>query len=350
MDVPKSPNERLGDLYKQAVAAQTEQQPTVAQSTTVAQDKPSSEAVSETQAPVVASNPSSTVDAAVEEFNFEDWDSESESETKPTQVPTTPAFDFTSFVKDIGFEESDPEKVKSKIKELKSKPSDLEGVPDNLKKAVELARKGGDYLSFLKVSSVDYSQIKPEVLFEHDVVTKLGEEQGRELLDAMTPLQKKLEGTKLKDSMMYQQQLQQQQYETAAEQARRESELKKANADKALKSELDKVNEIAGLKLKPSHKQDMYEAITTGRMQKELFFNPENGEYDYKNMMETYFVKKNLPKIIQKIQQSTKTSTKKEVIRELTNPQVKPSSEKPIVEKDERTPLQKYIEANKFKA
>jgi len=274
------------------------------------------------------------------EFNF---DLEDEPVAPKAEEPKS--FDFKSYVKDLGFEDvKDEEEFKTRVKELKSKPSELEGIPDNLKKAIELSKKGGDFLSYLKISQVDYSSIAPEAIYEHYVKSKLSPEDAADKLANISVVDKKLEGLKLREQYIAHQKAQEAELERAAMTAQREIAERKAKADQKLKQVLDNVNEIAGLKLKPGQKQDIFEAITTGRMQKELFYDQKTGEYDFNSMIETYFVKKNLPKIISKIEQVTKSKTTKSIIKDIQNVQIDKPTEKPAVEQDKRPALHQYID------
>jgi len=268
------------------------------------------------------------------------------------EVPT-PSFDFNSFVKDIGFEESEPEKVKQRIKELTSKPSELEGLPEPLKKAIEFAKQGADYLSYLKINSVDYGKLDPVQVYEQKLFADVKEmnptatpEQLNEAfsdeLSKTSQVVKYQQGKLIRDQYVAYQRQQEQEYDRAVQSEQATKVAKKAEADAKLIATVEGLSEIGGLKLKANHKQDMVDAIRTGRMQKELFFN-EKGEYDYKNMAEVYFLKKNLPKILDHIGKTTQTKAKKEILDDLQNAQIKVGSEKPNVAEEKRSQQEIYL-------
>src|SRR5690606_30197611 len=210
--------------------------------------------------------------------------------------------------KDIGIEAKDPVEFKEKLKKLQTPQEDaLAGVDEKLKKAIELSKKGADYLSLLGISTVDYSKINPTQLYESSVLSdpNYSDEEKTELLDSLSPLQKKERGLQLRSEYERAQKAQISQFEQSVAAMEASKAERKMKADKELKSTLDKVEKIAGLSLKAHHKTDIYEAITTGRMQQELFYDKKSGEYDYQSMIETYFIKKNLDKIIGHVKKLT---------------------------------------------
>lgn len=289
--------------------------------------------------PAPTPQPTATPENVEDDFNF-DLEDEPVAETQ-SPVTETPKFDFSTLVKDLGFEDiKDENDFKTRIKSLK----EFEKVPDNLKKALDLSRKGGDWLSYLKVSQVDYNAIDPEQAWYQDAINNLGEESAKELWEKTSPLDRKLGGKRILNQAIQYQRAQQEAFEQEAIRSENEALQKRANADAKLKSTLDNLNEIAGIKLKPSQKQDIFEAITTGRMQKELFFDSKTGDYDFKNMVETYFVKKNLPKIISKIEQVTKSKTIKSVMKDIQNVQIDKPQEKPTPEVENKPAWQQYLD------
>lgn len=244
--------------------------------------------------------------------------------------------------------------MKQLIKELKSKPSELEGLPEPLKKAIDFAKQGADYLSYLKINSVDYGKLDPVQVYEQKLFADVKEmnpnatpEQLNEAfsdeLSKTSQVVKYQQGKLIRDQYVAYQRQQEQEYERAVQSEMQAKAAKKAEADSKLIATVEGLSEIGGLKLKANHKQDMVEAIRTGRMQKELFFN-EKGEYDYKNMAEVYFLKKNLDKILNHISKTTQTKAKKEVLDDLQNAQIKVSSEKPEVKEEKRTAQEIYLD------
>lgn len=237
---------------------------------------------------------------ATEEFNFDNWDE-----------PTAPEPTITK-----------PEAVKDPKPEPTTPPVDeWVGVDEKLKKAVEFAKKGGDYLQYLGIQKVDYSKIDPVELYKTSILNhqSFSPDEAKELLESLSPLQMKERGIQLQSQYTQWQNAQVAEFEGSLRQAEQAKAERKVRADKELRSTLDKVDKIAGLSLKSHHKQDIYDAITTGRMQQELFYSKESGDYDYQSMIETYFVKKNLPKILSHVQKVTSSDTLRQHLKETSN-------------------------------
>src|SRR5882672_8349948 len=255
-----------------------------------------------------------------------------------------PEFDFSELGKSIGFEEiKTKDEFLSKVKELKA----LEGVPDNFKQALELAKKGGDWQSFLGVSQVDYASVDSVDLFKNELyrtikglpenLNKTKEElelQYNEALGNYAPIQQRLEGDKMKKGY-----IDWQRQET--ERIQREAIQKKQQADARIKDTIDKIEDINGFKLKSTHKAKMYDYITSGQLQKDLF--SQEG-YNYQALAEIAFTRNFGKKANEFLWNKAKTSGTKEVITELTNPQISKPAERVQPETKEVHPLQAWLE------
>jgi hypothetical protein len=270
-----------------------------------------------------------TTEAPTTEVNLDDWDEAPTAE--PTPAPVETKFDFASLVKDLGIEAKDPTELKEKLKSTKPAEDVLSGIDERLKKAVEFSKKGGDYLALLGVSQVDYSKINPTALYENSIMNdpNYSPEEAKELLDSLSPLQKKERGLQLRSEYERAQKAQLAQFEESIKTIEQSKAERKAKADRELKSTLDKVEKIAGLTVKPHHKADIFDAITSGRMQQELFFNQKTGDYDYQSMIETYFVKKNLPKIMDHLKKITSSDTLRGFVKDISNINLDKSKEAP---------------------
>lgn len=335
----KTANEILSDFAKSQTSPQPEQTPVVNSSTPAPEVGIEAAKVKDTpvvdpQATPVESTPVTPANAV----NLEDWDADQ---------PTTPApSEIDPFFKEVGIEAQSMEEVKVKLKErLKTKE-----YPDNLKKAIEVYEKGGDFLDVLKINSVDYSKIDPIAIYEsHIQSNSLNPEEARAYLDGKSEVEKRIEGKRLQQQYINYQKQQESELMGKLEQEATRKVLARKEADERLKTTLDKVEDIAGLKLKPHHKADIFDAITTGRMQRELFFDSKSGDYDFNSMIETYFLKKNLPKIMDHLKRATETSTKRNFLKEITNAQIETPSERPQPETQQVDQIQKYVDSLKPK-
>lgn len=287
------------------------------------QAKPVEEPKTEVQQPVAQEEPK--VEEPVVETpqvpepvtNLDEWDDSQPQEPKQEQIDP--------FFKEVGIEANSWDEAKVKLKDRLTPKQ----YPEDLKKALEVWEKGGDYLEVLKINSVDYSKIDPVQIYESYIQSNSNSpEEATTFLDSKTEIEKRIEGRKLQQQYIAHQKQQEMELVQRAEAAKQAKIEAKKKADEKLQATLEKVDKIAGLTLKPHHKSDIYDAFSTGRAQKELFYDPKTGDYDYGSMIETYFLKKNLPKIMDHLKKVTETSTKREVIQGLTNAQITKPTEK----------------------
>jgi hypothetical protein len=272
---------------------------------------PSTEAPSNAPAKVDPPTPA-TPEVSTTEVNIDDWD------TPP--APSTP--EPTTVVNDT---------PKAPETSTTQPVDEWVGVDEKLKKAVEYAKKGGDYLTYLGINKVDYYKIDPVDIYKQSILSNqsFSPEEKKELLESMSPLQMKMEGIRLQAQYTQLQNQQVAEFEGSLQQAERAKAERKLRADTELKATLDKVDKIAGLSLKPHVKQDIYDAITTGRMQRELFYDQKTGDYDYQSMIETYFIKRNLQKILDHTKKVTSSDTLRQHFKETTNASIDKSKEAP---------------------
>jgi hypothetical protein len=243
-------------------------------------------------------------------------------ETEVTSTTQPEAFDFESFVKDTGIEAKSRDEFKTKVKELTSKEDPLKGVPENLRKAVEFAKNGGDALQYLKISQVDYSQIDPAVLFENQILSTVGDKaKAQEYLDSLSPLAKEIEGEKLKQQYIQLQAQQEAQLRAELDANTKKELQRKAENEERLRSTLNKVEDVAGFKVKPSQKDKFLKDVTEGNLTKKLFFN-EKGEYDYDKMFRIAFLAENFDSIQKYYKGKVKNETTRQIINEISNPTI----------------------------
>ena len=260
---------------------------------------------------------------------IDDWDSESTPE--PTSTPDVQV--YQELGKSVGLDGvSSKEDLITKVKELKTslekasevKPSPLDSLPEDLAKAVALAQNNGDYLSYLGVSATDYSKVDPVDLYEAYVEDSLDNPDGTvdyekvdEYLDSLSDVDKQLRGKQLK-----QQYIDSQNQKKAYLQA--QAEESKIRKERAVKEAVDKLSVINGFKINPSHKQEIYNDLIADPLKDYR----ENGSFNYEKMARDRFIVKYYEKLDKFRQTQIKNSTKREIINEITNPQiVKPGTQ-----------------------
>jgi hypothetical protein len=278
--------------------------------------------------------------------NIEDWD----SSTVPEEEAEVDSFDFSTLSTDLGVEISSKENLVNKFKELSQKINILEqekdsafsNIPSDLRDALEVAKSGGDYLSFLNIATVDYSQYDPVDLFENEIYAtftdaqgNVNEEKANEYLDGLSDVEKEIQGKKIQKQYIDIQKRKAEDYQQKVLE-------KKHYADQQLKSVIDKTDQISGYKLTAAHKQSLYSDITSGKLFQDLFYGA-NGDYDFKKLVEVGFKAKNFDKLQNYLKTKIKNSTKKEVIQSITNAELEKSTQPVETRNEQISPLDSYM-------
>lgn len=276
---------------------------------------------------------------------LENWDSTAKAEDTKTEPAKETEPYHVQIAKKVGLELKDEEEL---IAKLKADP--FEGVPANLKKAVELAKKGGDFLQLLKVSQVDYSQIDPVNLYEADVLAKAQDKQAaKEWLDTLSPIQKQIEGERLKQGYTYQQQLQEQELIRAVEADRARAEATKNEFTDKLQETLNKTEaiEVAGYKLKldAKHKKQIAAAMASTEFWNDPRYKTQKG-YDLERKVRDEFLTSNWDTVQQFLQDRVKTATLKEVAQEVQNIDLENTKSRDKVEQ-KPTPIHERIKLDR---
>lgn len=257
-----------------------------------------------------------------------DFDLDFDFSTDDSETADTPAYDFSKLGNVLGKEINSEEEfvnsvqsLQAKVKELETSASQIDDIPTELMKAVQIAKQGGDYKTALQVNSVDYSNADPVEVFENYVIDQLSDENGQvdeaqleSYLDSMSDVEKHLKGKELISTYQREQQ-------TINQRIEQEAAERQAKAEEAIKSAVNSKERIAGFKLKPEHKQDLVNSISSGQMVKDLFYG-KDGQYDFGKMAEAYFIVKNFDKIQKVYENKIKNGTKKEILENTTNTQL----------------------------
>lgn len=250
----------------------------------------------------------------------ESWD-KSEPPAEPTQPVTQDEPYHAKIAKKVGLELKDEDDL---INRLKADP--YEGVPTNLKKAIEFAKKGGDYLQLLKVSQVDYNSFDPVQLYEADVLSKATDkEAAKEYLQTISPIQKQIEGARLKQSLVYQQQAQEADLSRALEAAKNQAAAEKQRALVEAQKAIDSTDaiEVAGYKLKldTKHKKALSTALSSQEYWKDPRYQTSKG-YDINRKIRDEFLTANWDTVQSFLTDRVKTAALKEVANEVQNVQL----------------------------
>jgi len=264
-------------------------------------------------------------------------------------APVSPApeaplqLDVQTLAKELGFESAKTKEDLAKaIAEVKIKAEaaskNIEVLPEDLTKAVEIARQGGNYLEYLKVSSVDWSKQDPISLFENWVFDRLAKqnktvEEIDTYLDSVNDVDKDLRGRELQMQYTNYQNQQRAAIEAQARQERQQFE-------NATQSALNSISDVYGFKLSQSHKETLFRDFTSSQIGRALLAQ-SNG--DFKQALTGLFNVKYGAKIDQFRKQQIKNSTKRELLNEITNPKITSPGAIAAPSTDKIDPIKTYL-------
>jgi hypothetical protein len=313
----------MAGLVKENVAAPAEQvAPVIEEAPT--------EIVASVAEPTVqpTETPSPAVDNSLPDV-ISDWDTTTSSTaTQVEAAAAAPSVDpYLDLGKALGLEKVESkEALLTYLKDIKAK-AETPGVDTSkikspeLLKAIELDQKGGNWKSYLQITDTDYTSVDPVELYENYVIDQLAdasgqvdEEEVNKLLDSKTELEKKLLGKEL------QRQLSSAQAQRVAE-VEREAALVRAQTDDALRSALKVTTDVNGFKVDDTHRRDLFEWVSSGRMMSDLFYGSD-GKLDPAKTARNAFIMKYFDKIDSAMKQRIRNATLREIKEEVGNAQI----------------------------
>lgn len=279
------------------------------------------------------------VEKPTEETSFDNWD---DSEPQTTQTPATPepvvaSVDLTPLAKVLGKEElKQVEDAVKEIEEIKKKAEIVGTLPEDLGKAIEIARLGGNYLEYLGVSQIDWGKEDPVVLYENyvedqffDPKTNLVDyEKADKLLDSISDDEKEFRGKELQKAYIAHQKSQKDLILNQAKNA-------KAQFESTVRETVNSLTDINGYKLNPAKKAELLEFVLSGNDLKES---------DVKTRVVNAFVKKYFTQLDKYMKTQVKNATQRKMLEEAQLPSVKPSTETVEVSPKKGYGLNEYLE------
>jgi len=273
---------------------------------------------------------------------IENWDSEGTTE----ETEGTVSFDYKSFAQEAGLEVSSKEEFIAQVNEIKAKadaPNPIDKLPDNLKKAIEIANQDGDFMQYLGVTSVDYDAVSDVALVENNFANILNQRDGNvdrekldEWMDDLTESQIAQKGADLRNALKGQQ-------EQSKGNIEAEVTRNREAADKELKGVLDGLTEINGFKYSPTNKKRLYDGISSGNMIQEMFHG-KDGKLDMNKVVKAYANHLDGDKQTKYLKQRTTVQAKKDLLDRVSNKQVEPKAgEAPRIEKKEVRSVQQNL-------
>lgn len=330
----KSMNEQVNDLFADLIkqnSAQPEPAPVSTEPTSAPAPVPTPPAVTPTPSPsnvtpatVEPSAPAAepTIPPVSTDIDgpADNWDVDAPAVTPavtpaPAAVPTlTVTPDFSNLAKVLGKETiKSSDELVSAVNEIKAKADLVSQLPEQLQKAIEIANLNGNYLEYLGVSVIDWGKEDPVTLYENYVINQFTDSQGQvdyervdKLLEKIDDDEKELRGRDLQRQYMT---YQAQEKQRAEQQAR----ITRQNFEQDVKRTVDNLSDVAGFKLSPTHKAELYSYIISGEDQKNK---------DVSQRVMNAFVTKYFSKIDSFRKTQIRNATKKEILEQATIPQL----------------------------
>lgn len=279
------------------------------------------------------------------------WDEYIEDKSEPKTQEAKPSFDWSEVGKAVNLPDiKGQEDLVKYIGDLKKNVEDLKGktisedVPKALVEAIEIARQGGDYLSYLDIADVDYSAENPVTLFEEEVAElfynqdgSFREEEYHEYIDSLTPTDKLMRGRQLQREMIMVQEQQKSQIKAKAA-------AEKAENLRKLESALNGFNKVDSFDVTPKVKKQLFNELATGEFLSQLGIS-ENGNHNWEKLLNTYFKARYFDTIQKFNTEKGITARKRAELNELSNSTVAKTSkiENPV-NTGKRTGFDLYME------
>jgi len=291
------------------------------------------------------------------------WDADETAEQKVE----APKFSFSKIGSALELDKVESEDdIVTKVSELKSKLKQLEqaplsGISDDFKEAIEVAKNGVDWKSYLAEQLVDYTKLTSEQLiqlyedeFDKTAVRnpkyftdgKFDQAKADADLEAVPYIVREQLGAQVANSYTQIQRQRQAQMRQQAEQRRVESDKALSNAARNLQELLPFEN--YGIKFEPKHSTEIYEGINNSKLTKKHL----GVEYDalvrsgadMKAVARTVAAAEYAEKMVKFKAQSSKVEAKKELLDKVQNAQINSPGSAPVPEDPKKkilTPAEK---------
>lgn len=275
----------------------------------------------------------------------EQIDEDEEDEVLEFEEDESEDIDTASIAKQLGWEDvkdskSFVDKYKQEIE--KAKKDAFEGLPDNLKEAVEFAKEGGDFMAILDATSVNYDEVSSKDLVRANAEKYFKNEDGsiddealEEWLDTKSNAEVLMMGDQIRNQLKADR-------DVKVAQIKQRSAEEKAKSNRLLKEEIEKIDTIAGVKLRQSDKESLYNDTVSGMAMEELFY--ENGKLSQSKLAQNLFKVRKFDKAIALAKATSKNEGKREVISKATNSTVKKTGQAPKPEIKKQSPMDMFYE------
>lgn len=252
-------------------------EPVASETVTTPTGEVKKEAETATADPTKAAETEATKTADETEFKWDAGIVEEPKVTTPQNVDFKKlgsAFDLNANTEEE-FSKQLSEKA-AKLKTLEEQSDKLfEGIPTELKEAMDVAKKGGDWYTFIEHSLLDVTKLDPVSLFEQEYerqeAHKYKNTDGSidyarldEALDSVPEAIKVMQGKQIQNNIYLQQQAKKQQILSQTEKAKEVFSLQLGEAIKELPNHFPK--DVFGITLEPQHMASIYDGISSGKL------------------------------------------------------------------------------------
>jgi hypothetical protein len=320
----KEVSEEYNDMMAGFAARASENIPTEPQASIppTETEVPVTEETPKADAPTAAAPETPKVETPVEdkvESSWSDWDTPEVPKADATAPAVVPNEIFTDLSKALGVEIKTKDDIVAAYKAQAEKTALPDNLPSELKKAIELASQGADYLEYLKVNTVDYGKADPVQLYEDYIIDSMSDKDGNvadpekldEYLDSLSDLDKTIRGNEIKRQL-----ISAQAQRTA--QLEQEARMSREKHDTELKAALRSMDEVDQFKITDFHRTELFNWISSGKIMQDLFYDA-NGQFDAVKVSKIAFRNKYHDKLDAYQKTKLRNATKREILKDITN-------------------------------
>lgn len=242
---------------------------------------------------------------------------------------TESAPDYLSISKALGFEAGTKEDFEAHYKDLNEKVANYEAqlkeqssesvfANEQIAKANEISKNGGDWQAYLQLDQMDISSLSDDVIIaEFGLKPIFGDDEAsiNEAMNDLKPYQKKQEAYRLRQELENDKKAELLKMENASKQ-------KKQMINDSIKNQIAQTDNLYGLKIDDKTKKEMYDNITSTDFINSIFYD-DKGQINPKAIVETAFLVKNIKNIVKTNINLARNTATKEIFDEISQPQVK---------------------------
>lgn len=254
----------------------------------------------------------------------DDWWKVDQNEPTTPQTPNiNEPLSYETLAKELGLQSQTKEDLINEYKRLREeaqKVGEYKDLPSDLAQAIKMAKNNEDYTALFKQQvGVDHKAFDDKTLLINqnakyftDPAGQVDKEALYEYVEDMTPIQQKIEASKIREQIEdYNQRVR--------ENALRAEYEKKQLIQNELTKAISETNNVKGFTVTPEHKTEALNKISTGEAVKEMFYKSDGKSYDMNKLFEVYFIYKNFDKIKTFLTRRATDAVKKEEFNKISN-------------------------------